>query len=137
MSATSRVTQIASRAAVTAANDGTDGPLAEIGLPDGEPGFYNAVLRATENSGTGALTVTIQDSLDGNVPWFDWVAFTAVTASGGALVATGPLAVPISGGTLPTGPRDPLPFLRVSDAVSGDGNYTYTVDIATRRKHSY
>lgn len=113
--------RIANRSTVTASNDASDGTLARSRLPAGLPGFYNAVIDATEDVNGSTLDVKIQDSIDGSTTgdWHDWISFTQLSGSGQEVkVAT----------------RDPLPYVRVHDTVSaGGGTWSYTVHVNTRR----
>lgn len=117
----SRVIEIADRTGVTASNDAADGTLRRVGLPNGDPGFANAVIIATETVNGSTLDVKVQDSLDGSASgtWFDWITFTQLSGSGGEVK---------------TATREPLPFVRVHDTVSaGGGTWAYTVSISQRR----
>lgn len=119
---TGKVQKIADRTGVTASNDGSDGPRTAHLVLDGAPGFYNAVLQATETvNGTSTFDVVIEDGLTESGPWFTWISFTQLAG--------------VSGNELKTATRDPLPFVRVTDTVgAGASTYAYTVHLSRRRK---
>lgn len=106
-----RVEPVFSAAALTSANDG-DGGVVDLSSLKGP---WLAEIVAERTAGASTLDAKIQDAMNAEGPWYDWITFTQLNGDGNEFKAA---------------TREPMPFRKVVTTVGAATTYAVDVRVA-------